>query len=104
MHNHSHSPLAAAMHAALKVCKVNDKFPRLFISIFWSLLGQEFCTGISGAKRHILEVRVLVMVSSCLPSSAQMNRILRPFETEGKKKNMLLVMRVLSIVPLQFKV
>lgn len=104
------------MSAALKLCKVNDKFQDpLFIFLelirggvlhgkLWGHRaysgGPSFGEGaLSFTRYRLIRVQQTTETeSSCI---AYLSPLLR---TEDEKKSMLLIMRVLSIVPLQFKV
>jgi hypothetical protein len=101
LNSHTHSPLARAMYTAIKQARVNDKFQDplyLFLELvragvmhghLWS--GRAFSGGPSfgTGKRFSLTKRL---------SSV------KRFLLDDEKSCMLLVMRVLSIVPLNFKV
>jgi len=82
MHTHFHSPLARAMHGALKNARVNDKFQDP-LYLFLELVRAGVMHGNLWSNR----------ASSGGPS----------FGSDEEKKSMLLVMRVLSILPLNFK-
>ncbi|PBK98870.1 hypothetical protein ARMGADRAFT_482156 [Armillaria gallica] len=82
MNSHTHSPLARAMHTAIKQAKVNDKFQDP-LYLFLELVRAGVMHG------HLWSSRAF----SGGPS----------FGTDDEKTCMLLVMRVLSIVPLNFK-
>ncbi|KAG8903915.1 hypothetical protein FRB99_002572 [Tulasnella sp. 403] len=82
MHTHMHSPLARAMHGALKLARINDKFQDplyLFLEL----------------------VRAGVMHGNLWSNRAYSGGPSFGFDEE--KKCMLLIMRVLSILPLNFK-
>ncbi|KAF8315406.1 XPG I-region protein [Clavulina sp. PMI_390] len=82
VHTHIHSPLGRAMAAALRHCKINDKFQDpLFL--FLELVRGGVLHGKLWSHRAY----------SGGPS----------FGEEDEKRSMLLIMRVMSIVPLQFK-
>ncbi|KAJ7155893.1 XPG I-region protein [Mycena filopes] len=83
LNTHTHSPLARAMYAAIKGAKVNDKFQDP-LYLFLELVRAGVMHG------HLWSGRAF----SGGPS----------FGTDEEKACMLLVMRVLSIVPLNFKV
>ncbi|CCM02615.1 uncharacterized protein FIBRA_04718 [Fibroporia radiculosa] len=79
---HTHSPLARAMHSAIRTARVNDKFQEplyLFLEL----------------------VRAGVMHGNLWSGRAYSGG--PSFGTDDEKSCMLLVMRVLSIVPLNFK-
>jgi len=81
--NHGHTMYARAMHASLKVARINDKFQDplyLFLEL----------------------VRAGVMHGNLWSGRAYSGG--PSFGTDEQKKSMLLIMRVLSIVPLQSKV
>ncbi|KAJ7147668.1 XPG I-region protein [Mycena crocata] len=82
LNTHTHSPLARAMYAAIKGAKVNDKFQDP-LYLFLELVRAGVMHG------HLWSGRAF----SGGPS----------FGTDEEKACMLLVMRVLSIVPLNFK-
>ncbi|KAK0488491.1 temperature dependent protein affecting M2 dsRNA replication-domain-containing protein, partial [Armillaria novae-zelandiae] len=82
MNSHIHSPLARAMHTAIKQAKLNDKFQDP-LYLFLELVRAGVMHG------HLWSSRAF----SGGPS----------FGTDDEKTCMLLVMRVLSIVPLNFK-
>ncbi|KAF8211055.1 XPG I-region protein [Mycena galopus ATCC 62051] len=82
LNTHTHSPLARAMYAAIKSAKVNDKFQDP-LYLFLELVRAGVMHG------HLWSGRAF----SGGPS----------FGTDEEKACMLLVMRVLSIVPLNFK-
>ncbi|KAK0497478.1 temperature dependent protein affecting M2 dsRNA replication-domain-containing protein, partial [Armillaria luteobubalina] len=82
MNSHTHSPLARAMHTAIKQAKLNDKFQDP-LYLFLELVRAGVMHG------HLWSSRAF----SGGPS----------FGTDDEKTCMLLVMRVLSIVPLNFK-
>ncbi|KAF5360086.1 hypothetical protein D9758_007578 [Tetrapyrgos nigripes] len=82
LNTHVHSPLARAMHAALKTARLNDKFQDS-LYLFLELVRAGVMHG------HLWSNRAF----SGGPS----------FGTDDEKSCMLLVMRVLSIVPLNFK-
>ncbi|PBK59050.1 hypothetical protein ARMSODRAFT_78361 [Armillaria solidipes] len=82
MNSHTHSPLARAMYTAIKQAKVNDKFQDP-LYLFLELVRAGVMHG------HLWSSRAF----SGGPS----------FGTDDEKTCMLLVMRVLSIVPLNFK-
>ncbi|KAJ6468720.1 XPG I-region protein, partial [Mycena vulgaris] len=82
VNTHTHSPLARAMHTAIKHAKVNDKFQDP-LYLFLELVRAGVMHG------HLWSGRAF----SGGPS----------FGTDEEKACMLLVMRVLSIVPLNFK-
>ncbi|KAJ7261993.1 XPG I-region protein [Mycena rebaudengoi] len=82
LNTHTHSPLARAMYAAVKHAKVNDKFQDP-LYLFLELVRAGVMHG------HLWSGRAF----SGGPS----------FGTDAEKASMLLVMRVLSIVPLNFK-
>ncbi|KAJ7604397.1 XPG I-region protein [Roridomyces roridus] len=82
LNTHTHSPLARAMYAAIKNSKVNDKFQDP-LYLFLELVRAGVMHG------HLWSGRAF----SGGPS----------FGTDEEKACMLLVMRVLSIVPLNFK-
>ncbi|KAJ8509502.1 hypothetical protein ONZ45_g8339 [Pleurotus djamor] len=82
LNQHTHSPLARAMHTALKPVRVNDKFQDP-LYLFLELVRAGVMHG------HLWSGRAF----SGGPS----------FGTDEEKSCMLLVMRVLSIVPLNFK-
>jgi len=83
LNSHTHSPLARAMHVALRNSKVVDKFQDP-LYIFLELVRAGVMHG------HLWTGRAF----SGGPS----------FGTDDEKSCMLLIMRVLSIVPLNFKV
>lgn len=82
LNTHTHSPLARAMHTAIRAARVNDKFQDA-LYLFLELVRAGVMHG------HLWSGRAF----SGGPS----------FGTEDEKSCMLLVMRVLSIVPLNFK-
>ncbi|PPQ65190.1 hypothetical protein CVT24_011374 [Panaeolus cyanescens] len=82
LNSHVHSPLARAMYSAIKLARVNDKFQDP-LYLFLELVRAGVMHG------HLWSGRAF----SGGPS----------FGTEEEKSSMLLVMRVLSIVPLNFK-
>ncbi|KAF7309372.1 XPG I-region protein [Mycena indigotica] len=82
LNTHTHSPLARAMYVAVKTAKVNDKFQDS-LYLFLELVRAGVMHG------HLWSGRAF----SGGPS----------FGTDEEKSAMLLVMRVLSIVPLNFK-
>jgi len=82
LNTHTHSPLARAMYSAIKPARVNDKFQDP-LYLFLELVRAGVMHG------HLWSSRAF----SGGPS----------FGTDEEKSNMLLVMRVLSIVPLNFK-
>ncbi|KAJ8094869.1 hypothetical protein PM082_010082 [Marasmius tenuissimus] len=82
LNTHMHSPLARAMHTALKSSRLNDKFQDP-LYLFLELVRAGVMHG------HLWSQRAF----SGGPS----------FGTDDEKSSMLLVMRVLSIVPLNFK-
>ncbi|KAG6899698.1 hypothetical protein C0993_007858 [Termitomyces sp. T159_Od127] len=82
MNTHTHSPLARAMYVAIKQARVNDKFQDP-LYLFLELVRAGVVHG------HLWSGRAF----SGGPS----------FGTDDEKSCMLLVMRVLSIVPLNFK-
>ncbi|KAJ7330435.1 XPG I-region protein [Mycena albidolilacea] len=82
LNTHTHSPLARAMYAAIKSAKLNDKFQDP-LYLFLELVRAGVMHG------HLWSGRAF----SGGPS----------FGTDEEKACMLLVMRVLSIVPLNFK-
>nr|GAT42712.1 XPG I-region protein [Mycena chlorophos] len=82
LNTHTHSPLARAMYSAVKTAKVNDKFQDS-LYLFLELVRAGVMHG------HLWSGRAF----SGGPS----------FGTDEEKSAMLLVMRVLSIVPLNFK-
>ncbi|KAH8795932.1 XPG I-region protein [Flagelloscypha sp. PMI_526] len=82
LNTHAHSPLARAMHTAVKGAKVNDKFQDS-LYLFLELVRAGVMHGNLWSNRAF----------SGGPS----------FGTDAEKSSMLLVMRVLSIVPLAFK-
>ncbi|KAG8974004.1 hypothetical protein FRC05_007920 [Tulasnella sp. 425] len=82
MHTHTHSPFGRAMFAALEGARVNDKFQDP-LYIFLEL------------------VRAGVMHGNLWSNRAYSGG--PSFGSEEEKKSMLLVMRVLSILPLNFK-
>jgi len=82
LNTHTHSPLARAMHTAIKQARVNDKFQDP-LYLFLELVRAGVMHG------HLWSQRAF----SGGPS----------FGTDDEKSSMLLVMRVLSIVPLNFK-
>lgn len=99
---HTHSPLARAMNVALKNVRVNDKFQDplyLFLELvragvmhghLWS--GRAFSGGPSfGTGKGDLHTNRRAELTFVAP-------------LDEEKSCMLLVMRVLSIVPLNFKV
>uniref|UniRef100_A0A0W0G2U0 Putative XPG I-region protein n=1 Tax=Moniliophthora roreri TaxID=221103 RepID=A0A0W0G2U0_MONRR len=82
LNSHMHSPLARAMHTAIKQARLNDKFQDP-LYLFLELVRAGVMHG------HLWSNRAF----SGGPS----------FGTDDEKSSMLLVMRVLSIVPLNFK-
>ncbi|KJA18080.1 hypothetical protein HYPSUDRAFT_205688 [Hypholoma sublateritium FD-334 SS-4] len=82
LNSHTHSPLARAMYGAIKNARVNDKFQDA-LYLFLELVRAGVMHG------HLWSGRAF----SGGPS----------FGTDEEKASMLLVMRVLSIVPLNFK-
>ncbi|KAJ7230333.1 XPG I-region protein [Mycena pura] len=82
VNTHTHSPLARAMYVAIRSAKVNDKFQDA-LYLFLELVRAGVMHG------HLWSGRAF----SGGPS----------FGTDEEKSSMLLVMRVLSIVPLNFK-
>jgi len=82
INSHAHSPLARAMYTAVRTARVNDKFQDP-LYLFLELIRAGVMHG------HLWSNRAF----SGGPS----------FGTEDEKASMLLVMRVLSIVPLNFK-
>lgn len=82
LNSHTHSPLARAMNQAIKLARVNDKFQDP-LYLFLELVRAGVMHG------HLWSGRAF----SGGPS----------FGTDDEKSSMLLVMRVLSIVPLNFK-
>ncbi|PPQ69602.1 hypothetical protein CVT26_001590 [Gymnopilus dilepis] len=82
LNSHTHSPLARAMYNAIKLGRVNDKFQDP-LYLFLELVRAGVMHG------HLWSGRAF----SGGPS----------FGTDEEKSSMLLVMRVLSIVPLNFK-
>ncbi|KAI0917913.1 hypothetical protein AcV5_002726 [Taiwanofungus camphoratus] len=82
LNTHTHSPLARAMHTAIRTARVNDKFQDS-LYLFLELVRAGVMHG------HLWSGRAF----SGGPS----------FGTDDEKSCMLLVMRVLSIVPLNFK-
>ncbi|KAK7033935.1 hypothetical protein VNI00_012560 [Paramarasmius palmivorus] len=82
LNTHMHSPLARAMHTAIKQSRLNDKFQDP-LYLFLELVRAGVMHG------HLWSNRAF----SGGPS----------FGTDDEKSSMLLVMRVLSIVPLNFK-
>jgi len=106
LNTHIHSPLARAMYVAIKQARVNDKFQDplyLFLELvragvmhghLWS--GRAFSGGPSfGTGMSFRFSRALIIL---------INELLGWAPLDDEKSCMLLVMRVLSIVPLNFKV
>ena len=106
---HDHSPMARAMHSAIRPARLNDKFQDplyLFLELvragvmhghLWS--GRAFSGGPSfGTGTFVVEGR------GCSHVQARWLLMERHVLTDDEKSCMLLVMRTLSIVPLNFKV
>ena len=121
LNSHTHSPLARAMYNTIKFARLNDKFQDplyLFLELvragvmhghLWS--GRAFSGGPSFGTGKFFFVCFVLSSTDCDGDISHA----RPFLTvfyffpslsllDEEKKCMLLVMRVLSIVPLNFKV
>lgn len=107
LNSHTHSPLARAMYNTIKFARVNDKFQDplyLFLELvragvmhghLWS--GRAFSGGPSFGTGTFCHPPILMDGTPFLT-------VLFSHPVDEEKKCMLLVMRVLSIVPLNFKV